>query len=144
MCKWRGKWGGPGVVWGGVGPSDPASHPPQVATSVPNLQYPCSPRPPWTLPPHRLAFGSGLTPLKLPFDNLISDQSSKLEILTWQIQFPNISIYLSNKLAYYNFTNFLCWRCIFHAFACANLHINISPYHHIALSTYQHINISTY
>ena len=37
------KWGGPRVGQGGVGPSDPALHPPQAATSVPkfHLQHPC-------------------------------------------------------------------------------------------------------
>ena len=59
QCVWGVCWCASGVEswprvgWGGVGPSDPASHPPQAATSVPN---------------------STVLRFRLPFDNLIFDQ----------------------------------------------------------------------
>ena len=77
VCQWGGKWGG-----SVVGPSDPALHPPQAATSVPKFH--CIINPQDQLGPYRpsgLRSDPVVRHLGLPIDNLMSEQLSKLEFL---------------------------------------------------------------
>ena len=131
---------------GWVGPSDPALQPPagcHIGYKFP-MHLP-SPQPSWTFPPFRLPFRSGLTPLRTAIShNLVIQQSSKLELLTLQFQFPEILCKIMYIIMIDLFTNLQIINSRIVYFSYMRLQIYILTYQRINIPTYRRINVLNY